>query len=133
MTEIHDTIRDESPDLPAGPWPLIGEGVWGSVHDLGDGTVLKLVRRNGGLGTGESKHFRETTVLHLLAGLETSRLRLPRLAASGRFENAYGFSGPPLAGWLRLEKLAGRPVGEGGLYALGKTRRGSGRRHRPLP
>ena len=118
MSDIHDTIRDEVPDLPEGPWPLLGEGIWGSVHDLGDGTVLKLVRRNGGLGTGESKHYRETSALNLLAGFETMRLRLPRLVAAGRFQNAYGFSGPPLAGWMRLEKLAGRPVDEGGLYAL---------------
>ena len=117
MTDIHDAISEEIPGLPQGPWPLLGEGVWGSVHDLGDGTVLKLVRQNGGLGTGTSKHFRETAALRLLDG-ERSSPRLPRLADAGRFENAYGFSGPPLTGWLRLEKLAGRPADEGGLYAL---------------
>lgn len=118
MREIHETLTDEIPDLPAGPWPLLGEGIWGSVHDLGDGTVLKLIRRNGGLGTGESKHYRETAALTLLSSLKSTRFRLPRLLGSGRFENAYGFSGPPLAGWLRLEKLAGKPADEGGLYIL---------------
>ncbi|WP_041535757.1 phosphotransferase family protein [Parvibaculum lavamentivorans] len=106
------------PDLPDGPWPLIGEGLWSSVHDLGDGSVLKLVRRHGGLGSGESKYFREAAALGLLGGLSLSAPRLPRLIASGRFENAYAHSGPPLAGWLRLEKLPGRPIDEGGLYAL---------------
>ncbi|MCF8469631.1 MAG: aminoglycoside phosphotransferase family protein [Parvibaculum sp.] len=117
MDDLHDILDDAIPDLPKGPWPLLGEGVWGSVHDLGEGTVLKLVRQNGGLGTGVSKHFREATALRLLAGRGTSP-RLPRLIDAGRFENAYGFSGPPLAGWLRLEKLDGRSAGEGGPYAL---------------
>ncbi len=116
MNDIHDAISADIPDLPDGPWVLLGEGVWGAVHDLGDGTVLKLVRRNGGLGTGESKHYREATALGLLAGIEN--VRLPRLVGAGRFSNPYGFSGPPLAGWLRLEKLDGRPVDEGGIYAL---------------
>ncbi|MBO6633769.1 aminoglycoside phosphotransferase family protein [Parvibaculum sp.] len=116
MNDLHDSLASEIPDLPAGPWPLLGEGVWGTVHDLGDGTVLKLVRQNGGLGTGASKHFREASALRLLGNM--TGLRLPQLVDAGRFENAYGFSGPPLAGWLRLEKLAGRPADEGGLYAL---------------
>lgn len=116
MNDIHNAISADIPDLPEGPWPLLGEGVWGAVYDLGDGTVLKLVRRNGGLGTGESKHYREVTALGLLPQVEG--VRLPRLFAAGRFSNPYGFSGPPLAGWLRIEKLDGRPVDEGGIYAL---------------
>ncbi|PKP76986.1 MAG: hypothetical protein CVT81_11950 [Alphaproteobacteria bacterium HGW-Alphaproteobacteria-3] len=115
MSELHEAIAGDVPGLPAGPWTLLGEGVWGSVHDLRDGSVLKLVRRNGGLGTGESKHYRETAALRLLDGLEGA---VPRLLNSGRFENAYGFSGPPLAGWLRLERLEGKAVDEGRLYAL---------------
>lgn len=118
MTDLHEAIAGDVPGLPAGPWTLLGEGLWGSVHDLGDGSVLKLVRRNGGLGTGESKHYRETAALRLLDGLQGSAPRLPRLLDAGRFENAYGFSGPPLAGWLRLEKLEGKAVDEGRLYAL---------------
>lgn len=116
MNDIHAILSGDIPDLPALPWPLIGEGVWGTVHDLGDGTVLKLVRRHGGLGSGESKHYREVTALGLLGGIEG--LRLPRLLDAGRFANSYGVSGPPLAGWLRLEKLEGKPVDESGLYAL---------------
>ena len=116
MNDIHDAVSADIPDLPQGPWPVLGEGVWGTVHDLGDGTVLKLVRRNGGLGTGESKQYREATALGFLAGIDT--VRLPRLVAAGRFSNPYGFSGPPLAGWLRLQRLDGRPVDEGGIYAL---------------
>ena len=116
MSDIHQAISADIPDLPQGPWSVLGEGVWGTVHDLGDGTVLKLVRRNGGLGTGESKHYREVTALGLVQQIEG--VRLPRLVDAGRFSNPYGFSGPPLAGWLRMERLDGRPVDEGGIYAL---------------
>ena len=116
MNDSHAAISAEIPDLPQGPWPVLGEGVWGTVHDLGDGSVLKLVRRNGGLGTGESKHYREVTALGFLQQIDG--VRLPRLVSAGRFSNPYGFSGPPLAGWLRLAKLDGRPVDEGGIYAL---------------
>ncbi|MFA7639431.1 MAG: hypothetical protein WCY02_08990, partial [Parvibaculum sp.] len=120
MKDIHAAISADIPDLPDTGWTLLGEGVWGSVYDIGDGTVLKLVRRNGGLGTGESKIYREATALELLASFVDSNagFRLPRLLGSGRFANPYGFSGPPLAGWLRLEKLEGRPVDENGLYVL---------------
>lgn len=118
MTDIQDFAAQEIPDLPEGPWALIGEGLWSSIHDLGDGSVLKLVRRHGGLGSGESKYFREAAALGILGGLSLSTPRVPRLIASGRFENAYGYSGPPLAGWLRLEKMPGRPIDGDGLYAL---------------
>lgn len=120
MKDIHAAISADIPDLPDTGWTLLGEGVWGSVHDIGDGTMLKIVRRNGGLGTGESKIYREATALELLASFVDSNagFRLPRLLGSGRFANPYGFSGPPLAGWLRLEKLEGRPVDENGLYVL---------------
>lgn len=118
MNDLHDILGDAVPDLPPGPWPLVGEGLWGSVHDLGDGSVLKIVRRNGGLGNGESKHFRETAALGLLAALTAGTPRLPRLLSSGRFENAHAFSGPPLVGWIRLEKLPGRPIDEASLYAM---------------
>lgn len=123
MSDFHALLRDTIPDLPQGSWPLLGEGLWSTIHDLGDGSVLKLVRRNGGLGSGESKHYREAEVLRLLDGLTGRDFRVPRLLGAGRFADAYGFSGPPLAGWLRIEKLPGRALEEGGLYALKSDQR----------
>ncbi len=67
-------MRDAMPGLPVPPWPLVGEGLWSSVHDLGDGTVLKLVRRQtSGLGSGVAIHRREVLALAALDGLATAR------------------------------------------------------------
>lgn len=120
---LHTRIADQIADLPPPPWTLIGEGLWGTVHDLGDGTVLKIVRRHGGLGTGEVKLAREAAALALLDGLSTPAVRVARLVAHGSFENAYAGTGPALAGWLRSERLSGRAVDEGGLWGLAPAER----------
>lgn len=120
---LHARIADQIAELPPPPWTLIGEGLWGTVHDLGDGTVLKIVRRHGGLGTGEAKLAREVAALTLLDGLSTPAVRVARLVAHGSFENAYAGTGPALAGWLRSERLSGRAVDEGGLWGLAPAER----------
>jgi aminoglycoside phosphotransferase (APT) family kinase protein len=124
MNDIHDMLRDRVPDLPAPPWPLIGEGLWSSVHDLGDGTVLKLIRRQTtGLGSGVALHRREALALTLLGGFETAHLRLPALVAEGAFESGAH------AGWLRMTQLGGAEPDEGRLvYAPPETRDAFGER-----
>src|SRR5690606_30792173 len=102
MNDIHDMLRDAMPGLPPPPWPLIGEGLWSSVHDLGDGTVLKLVRRQTpGLGSGVAIHRREALALAALGGLATERVSVPALAAEGAFD------GGSCAGWLHIARLGG--------------------------
>lgn len=105
---LHHEIAPHGEALPAPPWTLADEGLWGGVFDLGDGTMLKLVRRHGGLGSGEALHHREAAALGFLGGLETDYVRVPRLVASGAFTNSYIGSAPPLAGWLRLAALEGK-------------------------
>lgn len=108
LQALHDEIAPFTPALPASDqWHLAGEGVWGSVHDLGDGTMLKFVRQRGGLGNGEALHHREVAALTLLDGLATDYVRVPRLLSSDVFSNAYIGSAPPLAGWLHMEALDG--------------------------
>tara|TARA_R110000868_G_scaffold88889_1_gene247680 strand:- start:5371 stop:6315 length:945 start_codon:yes stop_codon:yes gene_type:complete len=108
LDALHKDIEPQSPDLPApGQWQLAGEGMWGGVYDLGDGTVLKVVRRHGGLGNGEALHHREAQALTMLDGLSTDYVRVPRLYGAAAFTNSYLGSAPPLAGWLRLETLPG--------------------------
>lgn len=121
---LHSLLAAETADLPPPPWTLIGEGVWGSVHDLGDGTVLKLTRRHGGLGSGEALHLRETIALSVIGGLATDYVEVPRLIAHGTFDNAYIGSAPPLAGWLRLTRLAGKPLSATSLYGASADARG---------
>lgn len=113
-------IAEKIETLPAPPWRLLNEGLWGSVYDLGDGTVLKLTRRHGGLGSGESKVIREAAALRLLDGLAGPRLRIPKLVGHGLWDDPWGFgsayAGPPLAGWLRTEFMPGRHVEEAGFF-----------------
>jgi hypothetical protein len=105
---LYGAIAPDTPDLPApARWRIAGEGLWGTVHDLGDGTMLKIVRRHGGLGSGEALHHREAEALTLLDGAATSQMRVPKLIDARVFENSYIGSAPPLAGWLRLEALSG--------------------------
>lgn len=106
---LHKEIAPSSPNLPLpAQWQLAGEGLWGSVYDLGDGSMLKIVRRHGGLGSGEALHHREVEALTLLDGIATSQMRVPKLINGDAFQNNYLGSAPPLAGWLRLEALPGK-------------------------
>jgi len=108
LAALHKDISPLSEGLPApADWRLAGEGLWGSVYDLGDGSVLKIVRRHGGLGNGEALHHREVSALTLLDGLATSYMRVPKLIGGQAFKNNYLGSAPPLAGWLRMEALEG--------------------------
>lgn len=108
LQALHKEIAPFTSTLPAtSQWRFAGENIWGSVHDLGDGTMLKFVRRHGGLGNGEALHHREVETLTLLDGLATAYVRVPRLVSSNVFANAYIGSAPPLAGWLRMEALSG--------------------------
>ena len=109
LDALHKDIAPASPDLPeSAHWRIVGEGLWGGVYDLGDGTGLKITRRRGGLGNGEALHHREAQALALLDGLTTDYVRVPRLLGAAPFTNSYIGSAPPLAGWLRLEMLAGQ-------------------------
>ncbi|MCE9648245.1 MAG: aminoglycoside phosphotransferase family protein [Parvibaculum sp.] len=108
LNAIHKEIAPHTDAPPAASWTLAGEGLWGCVFDLGDGTMLKVVRRHGGLGSGEALHHRESETLGFLGGFATGYVRVPALAAGGIFTNSYIGSAPPLAGWLRLAALEGK-------------------------
>ena len=117
---VHARIAGDIDDLPPPPWRLIGEGLWGEVHDLGDGTVLKLIRRHAGLGTGTSKLAREAAALKLAGGLAIGGLRIPNYRGHGHWDNPFAFggsyNGPPLAGWIRMERMEGRARAETTFY-----------------
>lgn len=105
---FHKDVASDSADLPApDQWRLAGEGLWGQVYDLSDGSMLKLVRRHGGLGGGEALHHREFHALSALSGLRSTYMRVPHLLGGGVFNNPYIGSAPPMAGWLRIEALPG--------------------------
>ncbi|MBI1260106.1 MAG: phosphotransferase [Rhizobiales bacterium] len=124
---LQGALREVIPDLPTGLWHLAGEGVWGKVLDLHDGTMLKLVHRNGGIGSGDTKLIRETRALDLLNGLRTDMFVVPKLIGQERWSNGWmlggAYMGPPLAGWLRMEKLPGHCADETMLHGAGASER----------
>lgn len=100
--------------LPSPPWKEIGRGVWGRVFDLGDGTVLKLVRHRGGIGDGAEIFFGEVKALDLANGLSrgsnsTSLLRIEtaRLVGFGQIDDG-NVGLEEYCGWLRMTHLEGR-------------------------
>lgn len=98
---------EEAEDLPPPPWQLVAETATSLVFDLGDGSLLKAVKKRGGLSSGEARFRREAAALRAMEGWEPEGLRLPQLIAQGECSNG-GFLEMPLAGWLRMERLEGR-------------------------
>ena len=105
---------------PAQEWGLLADSLWSRIFELGDGSVLKLVRaRSQGLGGGLSKLDREAQILPLLDGLLPPGLTAPRLLDTGRFsEPASAY-----AGWLRLERIEGKTLGPRDLMAMAAPQR----------
>ena len=71
-------------------FPVLGEGVWGSVIDLQDGTVLKIAReRCAGIGSGLQKIERE---YHTLSALDSrshqSSVFIPKALGYGKIPEA---------------------------------------------
>ncbi|MAB14515.1 aminoglycoside phosphotransferase family protein [Parvibaculum sp.] len=95
------------PDLPPGEARLLAEGLWSSVYRLGDGSLLKLVRRTGGgLGSGEAIFRREAIAYEALSDLQGTHFSLPRLLGHGDLESG----GSLHAGWLRISAHEGAPL-----------------------
>src|SRR5438876_3859191 len=80
-----DWLRDAIADLPMKDVRALGHGLWGPTIDLGDGTVLKLVRRRAGIGDGLEICANEARVLAALGGRPLDGVAVPCLIASGEF------------------------------------------------
>ena len=102
-TAIHAGLPNAG--LPAPPWQRIGHGVWGDIFDLGDGSVLKLVRHHGGIGSGRDILFGEVRALDLLRGL-TRPVTTAALHGFGEIDaDAPALEG--FCGWIRMGRLPG--------------------------
>ncbi len=87
---------------------LLGEGLWGRVYDLGDGSVLKVAQNTcAGIGNGREKVRREFEVLTRLANLEDLDGLIPRALAKGEVPHDSVFAAKGFAVWLRMEKIEG--------------------------
>ncbi len=97
---------------------LLGRGLWGPTIDIGDGTLLKLVRHRAGIGDGLDIHANEARVLAALGGRRLGPLEVPRLVAHGTFAPHTSAAAHGYAAWLRLSRVAGKPFGEERLARL---------------
>lgn len=109
--------------LPAGGPQVVGEGMWGPTLALGDGSLLKLVRRRAGIGDGSDICANEARVLAVLQGGPVEGVTLPRLIGHGAFAQETTGAAAGFAGWLRLTRVPGRPFGEADLAALSESGR----------
>ncbi len=90
---------------------LLGEGIWGRVYDLGDGTVLKLARENcGGVGSGRKKIEKEYAALTMFADVQPIRDLLPRALEKGDVPLDSPLAKDGFALWLRMTKKEGAPL-----------------------
>jgi tRNA A-37 threonylcarbamoyl transferase component Bud32 len=112
MTTIESTVesalRAQGIELPAPPWAELGSGIWGTVFDLGDGSVLKLIRKRGGLGSPAALIQRETQALEKFGGQQIGGLQLPTLIGHGDLSLPANPFVAPLEGWIRLSKVDGQ-------------------------
>ena len=98
------TMQDFRPE----PGNLVGEGLWGRVYDLGDGTVLKLAREHcAGIGNGREKVRREFEALTDLARLEQLDGLVPKAVETGEVAPESPLAAEGFAVWLRTERLEG--------------------------
>jgi len=111
-TPISDTVLYAAlarHELPAPPWATLGSGVWGDVFDLGDGTVLKIVRHTGGIGSGKAIFTTEVAALESANGLG-GRVAAARLRDAAAIDSGSLAPASPLqdfCGWIRMSKLPG--------------------------
>ena len=90
---------------------LLGEGVFGRVYDLNDGTVLKIARGVcAGIGSGAAKIAHEYAALTLLAANAEPPSFVPRPRGHGAIPASSPLAGEGFSHWLRSTKLAGTPL-----------------------
>lgn len=117
-------LREALGDAPVESADLLGWGLWGPTIDLGDGTLLKLVRRRAGIGDGLDVQANEARTLDALGGRRLGALEIPRLVAQGRLAAHTAAAAEGYAAWLRLTRVAGHPFGEERLARLSGRERG---------
>ncbi len=96
---------------------LIGKGLWSEVYDLGDGKVLKLVRREAGIGDGAALWRRECDALLEIDGLDLV-LTTPELIDSDLLQSGSQAEADGYAAWLRMSRLEGKPLDDDVIEAL---------------
>src|SRR5262245_13211094 len=108
MNIANDSLFD-SPNFT--PTRLLGEGVWGRVYDLDDGTVLKIAREAcAGIGSGGAKIENECIALQLLAATGALAGLIPVVRGRGEIPPTSPLAAEGFAIWLRMTKVPGRSI-----------------------
>lgn len=110
------------PGIAAGDVRLLGEGVWGQVVDLGDGTVMKLVRSDGGLGDGLELWCNETSALAALADIPLP-FTVPRPVGQGRIEPDGPAGKEGYLAWIRMTRIEGDALDDDLVETMSPARR----------
>jgi len=118
-----DWLREAIADLPGKEVRALGHGLWGPTIDLGDGTVVKLVRRSAGIGDGLEICGNEARVLAALGGGPLGHLAVPRLLAHAAFAAGSHAAAAGYAAWMHLTRVAGVPFSEERLARLSARER----------
>jgi aminoglycoside phosphotransferase (APT) family kinase protein len=104
------------------PTRLLGEGVWGRVYDLGDGTVLKIAREAcAGIGSGGAKIENECIALQLLAAAGALAGLIPVVRGRGDIPPASPLAAEGFTVWLRMTKMPGRSISPEHVSALSRS------------
>jgi aminoglycoside phosphotransferase (APT) family kinase protein len=118
-----DWLREAITDPPMKGVRALGHGLWGPTVDLGDGTVLKLVRRRAGIGDGLEICGNEARVLAALGGGPLGHLAVPRLLAHATIAAGSPAAAEGYAAWMRLTRVAGTSFSEERLARLSARER----------
>ena len=117
MTQVAlDAVR-KATAAPRETPRLIGKGLWSEVYDLSDGTVLKLVQREAGIGDGAVLWRRECGALLEIDDLDLV-LATPELIDSDLFQSVSQAEADGYAAWLRMSRLEGKPLDDNVIEAL---------------
>jgi aminoglycoside phosphotransferase (APT) family kinase protein len=118
-------VADDSPFDIANftPTRLIGEGVWGRVYDLGDGTVLKIAREAcAGVGSGGAKVENECIALEMLAAAGALAGLIPVVRGRGDIPTTSPLAAEGFTVWLRMTKMPGRSISPEHVSSLSRSR-----------
>ncbi len=98
---------------------LLGEGVWGRVYDLDDGTVLKIARREcAGIGDGGQKIEREYEALNAFTAAGVLPGLVPQALGMGEIPASSSLAQDGFSLWLRMSRIEGQQRGLSTIAAL---------------
>jgi len=101
-------LRPVLPELDGAELRILGEGLWGIVLDLNDGTVLKLTRKHAGVGDGVLKIRQDIAALQALSAVTIHNAKVPIYHSDGTVPLNTSLADDGFSVWSRISRLPGR-------------------------